>query len=874
MDKRFLYLRQALLMFVFSLLAFSCSDEMHMLFPEGPQGPAGLSAYEVWVKAVNDGEVDWPKDRTDINNFFLFLKGKDGKDGINGVDGLDGKSAYEIWKEQVAQGIEDPHNPGNEWPKDHDSLQDFWYYLSGADGQDGSTPKIGDNGNWWINGEDTGIPARGKDGQDGQNGHDGKDGKDAVAPTVEIGSNGNWWINGEDTGVPARGKDGQDGQDGADGLATTVTIGDNGNWYVDGKDTGVPATGPKGADGNDGKDGLTWVILDNGNWGYYDIVNNKYVDSGRPATGPKGDPGKDGSNGTQFVIGENGNWWMYNYETGKFEDTGKPSRGEKGEQGEKGDDGNAGGSGSSGNDGKDGKDGLSAYDLWVKEVTSANGLADPHDPSKLWPKDKTSMSDFWEYLRGVDGKDGAPGKDGIDATGVIQPRPTEGFYSVIADYSNSSHREYVRWGDGAVSYTVYDDKGQTVGEGIKVSGMPKINADMEYTTDQYGRFIVPKEDLPENANNSIDIYGKPKVTLADGTEAKVAQATYVPCRMQVKVEMVKNELGNGKGVGNIATTDIWFRLFRKTDAVSDWEGVPSWIGETNGRCLVSRYDSNLNKLTKEYMQDNGNAKAYDLNDRPYDHNNILGESVGMWIARKVKSTKHYDFTKEGRFVTNKWCVDQWYGKTKDNGKDEEYFIGFKIVKRPDGNGKQYGGICYGLEPECETYVQEVPMLPMPYFEDIKASYNIDNTNIHVFAKFCEECLDNCDKVYLQSYKKEPERINQKFYAMVPEVNSSPKTVKGIRLYAKYTSATSDTEVKSHLSYSVDDLTGSTLDVENIKPGSVVGVCCDGDFARTYYQFPVGEISAQGVGDQAVFTFDTSKYPAIQQNPNISRKNND
>jgi len=46
-------------------------------------------------------------------------------------------------------------------------------------------PTVGENGNWFIAGEDTGVPAKGL--------------------TPFIGDNGNWWIGEEDTGVPASG---------------------------------------------------------------------------------------------------------------------------------------------------------------------------------------------------------------------------------------------------------------------------------------------------------------------------------------------------------------------------------------------------------------------------------------------------------------------------------------------------------------------------------------------------------------------------------------------------------------------------------------------------------------------------------------------
>ena len=93
--------------------------------------------------------------------------------------------------------------------------------LKGEDGEDGDTPYIGSNGNWWIGTMDTGVRANGKngssgsdgsDGRDGRDGKDGEDGEDGLTPF--IGSNGNWWIGAADTGVPAAGTDGAPGRDG------------------------------------------------------------------------------------------------------------------------------------------------------------------------------------------------------------------------------------------------------------------------------------------------------------------------------------------------------------------------------------------------------------------------------------------------------------------------------------------------------------------------------------------------------------------------------------------------------------------------------------------------------------------------------------
>ena len=97
------------------------------------------------------------------------------------------------------------------------------------DGKDGTTPHIGENGNWWLGDGDTGIAATGDDGI-----------------TPHIGGNGNWYIGDTDTGVKATGEDG-----------ITPHIGENGNWFLGEIDTGVDAKGD---------DGITPHIGENGNW--------------------------------------------------------------------------------------------------------------------------------------------------------------------------------------------------------------------------------------------------------------------------------------------------------------------------------------------------------------------------------------------------------------------------------------------------------------------------------------------------------------------------------------------------------------------------------------------------------------------------------
>ena len=204
----------------------------------------------------------------------------------------------------------------------------------------GNTPEIGENGNWFIDGEDTGYPAVARDG---------------VTPTV--GENGNWWLGDLDTGVPAKGQDGE-----------TPYIGSNGNWWIGDEDTGYKAAGD---DGEDGEDGLTPEIGENGNWWIGDL-NTMVKAAGQegltPHIGENGNwwlgdndtghraiglDGKDGADGVtpRLKIGGDGLWYV-SYDNGdRWESLNVQAVGVKGEKGDKGDKGDQG---EAGEDGKDG----------------------------------------------------------------------------------------------------------------------------------------------------------------------------------------------------------------------------------------------------------------------------------------------------------------------------------------------------------------------------------------------------------------------------------------------------------------------------------------------------------------------------------------
>lgn len=120
----------------------------------------------------------------------------------------------------------------------------------GADGEDGVTPHIGANGNWYIGTQDTGIKAQGQNGADGQPGENGQDGV-----TPHIGANGNWYIGTQDTGIKAQGQNGANGQDG-----TSILTG---------------LTEPDSADGKNGD-----VYLNETNFDLYKKQDNTWVKIG------------------------------------------------------------------------------------------------------------------------------------------------------------------------------------------------------------------------------------------------------------------------------------------------------------------------------------------------------------------------------------------------------------------------------------------------------------------------------------------------------------------------------------------------------------------------------------------------------------------
>lgn len=169
------------------LFLSSCAHvETHLpLGPEGTKGAIGLSAYQNWVEHVKKGIISWDKGATTAADYFKYLKGQ---------DGTHGQSAYEQWISQISTGTTPhPHRPGEYWSPQSNTVQDFWYFLTGATGERGEKGTKGDKGDKGDQGEkgpkgDKGD--KGDQGEKGPKGDKGENGADASAPAIQRGSNG------------------------------------------------------------------------------------------------------------------------------------------------------------------------------------------------------------------------------------------------------------------------------------------------------------------------------------------------------------------------------------------------------------------------------------------------------------------------------------------------------------------------------------------------------------------------------------------------------------------------------------------------------------------------------------------------------------
>lgn len=250
--------------------------------------------------------------------------------------------------------------------------------------------------------------------------------------------------------------------------------------------------------------------------------------------------------------------------------------GTNGRDGRDGRDGVDGLNGRDGLNGKDGANGLSAYELWKADLAKRCGtpeaLTDHRDGSK-WDCERNSLDDFYEFLRGADGADGKdgkdgrpgePGKPGAEVT-IIQGVP-----NVIAQYSQSEFGEYVRTTDGGVLYKVYDERGQLAPH-AKVQGLPGIDPGKEYTSNEQGEFIVPREDLPEIQELDSRWGTTRSVTLAGKAPQESARNTYVPNRVHMRIVL------ENKTPSVDYQLNMIFRIQRRINPDDEWQNLPSYL---------------------------------------------------------------------------------------------------------------------------------------------------------------------------------------------------------------------------------------------------------------------------------------------------------
>lgn len=106
--------------------------------------------------------------------------------------------------------------------------------ITGKPGKDGATPEIGQDGNWYINGQDTGKPSRGEKGDKGEQGLPGKDGAPGAkgdpgenATDEQVQQAVDAYMQGVDFDTKLAGK--LDKQQGVENAGKALVVGEDGN---------------------------------------------------------------------------------------------------------------------------------------------------------------------------------------------------------------------------------------------------------------------------------------------------------------------------------------------------------------------------------------------------------------------------------------------------------------------------------------------------------------------------------------------------------------------------------------------------------------------------------------------------------------------
>lgn len=178
---------------------FTASDATNGLFeleyPATMLNHAGmLHAYVQILDAAN----------TVVNTltFRIYVQSDEGV-----TSGTEAGDLYATFKQLMAQFEEMIQSSGLSIKGSYDTYEELVH--AHPTGSLGDAYIVGDDLYLWVNNAWSNVGQfRGEDGA-----------------TPEIGANGNWYINGVDTGKPSRGVKGDAGEDGTDGAAATITVG-------------------------------------------------------------------------------------------------------------------------------------------------------------------------------------------------------------------------------------------------------------------------------------------------------------------------------------------------------------------------------------------------------------------------------------------------------------------------------------------------------------------------------------------------------------------------------------------------------------------------------------------------------------------------
>lgn len=543
-----------------------------------------------------------------------------------GPKGDPGLSAYEFWKEKVSDGT-------IAWPKDQVEVTDYFKFLKGEDGKDGKSAY--DIWKEEIAGGDVDDPHNpGNKWDKNKNalsdfwryltGASGENGQ-----TPRIGGNGNWWIGDVDTKVPAKGKDGINGKD---AVPPVITIGANGHWFIDGVDSGKPS---KGVDGKT----PTVTIGTNGHW----FIDG--IDTGKPAVG------QDGKS-PEIAIGTNGHWFI----NGK--DSGKSAYG------------------------KDGSEGKSAYQLWKEEIAKGK-TPDPHRPGLMWDTAKNTVADFWEFLRGRDGQDGQDGKDGEPGESIIIGMP-----NVLPTYYNGRMREFVDPKDGSVVFQVYTETGEKAPAGSIVKGLPGMDPNETFTTDDDGKFVISADKLPDLKDISLRRGVTASVTINGVTKPSAPNTTVlnrINTRVNMKFAYLRQAYFSSWTRGGVMShfTVIYYDYERQVDGV--WQLYPEGLPNVSLKSV--RVVDAAKPIDATNIVNNDEAASWGRNKLTYGYQSTYKDAItgrilifrpivftpeeesgtpsatsSDWIERQYRENKKYQWNKKDNYFSIQG-FDNFYGQT-------------------------------------------------------------------------------------------------------------------------------------------------------------------------------------------------------------------